>query len=119
MSATNNMKVFPSSVRLNALLCIAYQKEIGSAVVLEKNYRTSKVIKITILNKVKILFIIVVDLLIFNKIFFQGQSWGHAKEMGKHEAWVREKYVAKQKQRPDQRVEDHYNHLRCRDTWDV
>ncbi|XP_042876155.1 ribosomal protein 63, mitochondrial-like [Penaeus japonicus] len=46
------------------------------------------------------------------------QSWGHAKELGKHEKWLRNKYLEGQKCKPNVTIEERYKTLRTTDVWD-
>ncbi|XP_037779735.1 ribosomal protein 63, mitochondrial-like, partial [Penaeus monodon] len=46
------------------------------------------------------------------------QSWGHAKELGKHEEWLNKKNIERQKYKPDVTIEERYKTLRNTDVWD-
>jgi len=108
-------------MRLNLILLARFKKPVPGSIYIGKNRRGAKVEEHSVEGAIKRLQQEEENMLILrNPYLTLNQSWGHAKELGKHEAWVREKYLARQKhQRTDQRVEDHYNHLRSRDSWEV
>ncbi|XP_046385694.1 ribosomal protein 63, mitochondrial [Ischnura elegans] len=53
-----------------------------------------------------------------NPYLSEEQSFGHAKALGKHEQWIRDWRVKRQKRKENVSICDHLSHLSVKEAWE-